>query len=262
MVEHSLVDTEQDGRVATVLLDRPDVMNALDENFLNEIAAAVEACQADDDIGAIVLESAVEDAFIAGGDIQDFEAIDGSSWKREFRTAIRNVETAIEDRPTPVVAAVDGVALGGGTEIAMMCDLIIASERARFGQPEIGLGLIPGAGGTQRLTHLVGYLKAKELVLTGRHVSADEAAEIGLTNEVVPTDSFGRRIDDIATTLSTGPTSAQGYAKEAINSARPGLQEGLRLEMALSALSFETPEKEEGVDAFLDNREPEFNDYE
>jgi enoyl-CoA hydratase/carnithine racemase len=260
MVAFSLVDIKRNGPVATVEIDRPDVMNALDENLLGEIAAAIENCQEDGNIGAIVLASGVEGAFIAGGDIQNFEEMDGPTWKRNFRTAIQDVETAIEDRPTPVVAAVDGVALGGGTEIAMMCDLVIASERARFGQPEIGLGLIPGAGGTQRLTHLVGYLKAKELVLTGRPVPADEAVEIGLINEVVPVEKFQKRTHDIASELSSGPASAQGYAKEAINSARPSLQTGLRLEMALSALSFETPDKEEGVDAFLNDRDPEFND--
>lgn len=246
--------------VGTVSVDRPDAMNALNVTVVEELATAVSELQDDDDVGALVLAGAGEDAFIGGGDIKAFDEMSGLEWKGEFRTAMAALERAIEERRKPVLAAVDGVALGGGTEVAMMCDMILASESATFGQPETGLGIIPGVGGTQRLARLVGYLKAKELVLTGRHVPAAEAVEIGLANEVAPDEEFDERVSEVAAELESGSTTAQWFAKEAINRTRGDLDAGLKIEEGLAALAFETEDKREGLAAFLEGRDPEFGE--
>lgn len=259
-VSYDTVHVEESDDVATVSVERPESMNAVNTSVIEELAAAMSDLQDDDEIGAIVLTGAGDEAFIGGGDIKEFAEMSGVEWKTEFRKAVSDLEFAIEERGTPVIAAVNGVALGGGTEIAMMCDLIVAAESSMFGQPEIELGIIPGAGGTQRLAHLVGYLKAKELVLTGRHVPAEEAAEIGLANEVVPDDEFDDRIDELAESISNGPSSAQAFAKQAINETRGNLKAGLKVEAGLAALAFETDDKAEGMAAFIDRRDPEFDD--
>lgn len=256
--DYETVVVERGDGVGTVTVSRPEAMNAVNVQVLEELAAAVTALSTETD--AIVLTGAGDDAFVGGGDIEAFQGSSGVWWRGEFREPLGAVEDAIEDARVPVVAAVNGVALGGGTEIAMMCDLIVAAESARFGQPEIGLGIIPGGGGTQRLTQLVGYLKAKELVLTGRHVPAPEAEAIGLANEVVPDADFEARVDELATELAAGPGHAQWFAKRSINEARPGLETGLELEAAYAALAFETADKEEGLQAFLEKREPDFGD--
>lgn len=258
--EYDSIRVERDEGIGTVYVDRPDAMNSVNTAVVEELAAAMSELQDKDAIGAIVLTGVGEDAFIGGGDIREFKEMSGIEWKTEFRQAISDLERAVEESGTPVIAAVNGVALGGGTEIAMLCDIIVAAESAKFGLPESGLGLIPGAGGTQRLTHLVGYLKAKEMILTGRHVPAQEAHEIGLATEVVSDEEFEDRIDDLATTLKNGSDTAQAFAKQAINQARGNLQGGLHVEEGLAALAFETEDKEEGLSAFLEGRDPDFGD--
>lgn len=249
---------ERTDGVATVYVDRPEAMNAVNTAVVEELADAMSTLQCDDAVGAIVLTGAGEDAFIGGGDLAEFDEMSGLEWKEEFRKAVSDLEYAIEEQGTPVVAAVNGVALGGGTEFAMLCDIIIAAESATFGLPETGLGIIPGAGGTQRLAKLVGYLKAKELVLTGRDIPAEEAVDLGLANEVVPDGEFDVRVEELATTLERGSSTAQAFAKQAINQTRGDLQKGLAVEEGLAALAFETADKDEGVSAFLDRREPDF----
>ncbi len=253
---YQTISVEQDGPVSTVRVDRPDSMNAVNLTVLSELATAIDA--ADDTSRVTILTGAGDRAFIGGGDIKAFQDRSGVWFREEFREQMAELEDALETSRSPVIAAVNGVALGGGTEIAMMCDMIIAAESARFGQPEIGLGFIPGAGGTQRLTQLVGYLKAKELVLTGRHVPAPEAVEIGLANEVVPDDELDERVTDVAEQLADGPPIAQWFGKKAINESRAELENGLELEAALTGLLFETEDKAEGHAAFLEDREPEF----
>lgn len=254
--EYETISVERDGPVATVRVARPDAMNAVNTEVLTELADAISGIS--EDTRVTVLTGEGEKAFIGGGDIKDFQNRSGVWFREEFRERMGDLEDAIESSRAPVIAAVNGVALGGGTEIAMMCDVIVAAESARFGQPEIGLGFIPGAGGTQRLTHLVGYLKAKELVLTGRHVPAAEAADIGLANEVVADDEFEERVSDLAEQLAEGPPIAQWFGKKAVNEARAELERGLELEAALAGLLFETADKEEGHAAFVEKRDPEF----
>jgi enoyl-CoA hydratase len=257
--DYDSVRVERDGYVGRAVVDRPEAMNAVNPTVLSELADAITALSNEDDIRVVVLTGAGEDAFIGGGDIKDFQGRSGAWFKAEFRRCMADLEDAIEDNPTLVVAAVNGIALGGGTEIAVMCDFVVATESARFGLPEITLGIIPGSGGTQRLTHLVGYLRAKELILTGRQVPAEEAADMGLASEAVPDDAFDDRVTELATDLAAGSQSAQWFAKESINNARANLETGLELEKALAALAFETPDKEEGLDAFRERRDADFS---
>lgn len=254
--DYDTITVERDGDVGTVTVSRPEAMNALNPRVLEELAEAIPALTAE--VRCLVLTGEGDRAFIGGGDIKAFREQSSTDWLGEFRETMTDVEAAIEGARVPVVAAVNGVALGGGTEVAMMCDLILAAESARFGQPEIRLGIIPGAGGTQRLTHLVGYLKAKELVLTGRHVPAPEAVEIGLANEVIEDGTFYDRVYELAEELAAGPPNAQWFAKRSINEARAGLETGLELEAAYAALAFETEDKDEGMAAFVEKRDPEF----
>lgn len=257
--DYDTLTVEVEAPVETIAVNRPEAMNAVNVAVVEELNTAVRTAVESEEVRVIVLTGSGERAFVGGGDIKEFSESSGIWFETEFRDAVRDLEAALEGSPKPIIAAVNGVALGGGTEIAMMCDLIVATESARFGQPEIRLGIIPGAGGTQRLTQLVGYLKAKELVLTGRHVPAREAADIGLVNEVVDDDEFDARVDELATELASGPPIAQRFAKRAVNEARPDLQSGLELEAALAALLFETEDKAEGMAAFVEKRDPEFS---
>lgn len=254
--DYETISVARDGPVATVSVARPEAMNAVNTQVLAELAEAID--EQSTEARVVVLTGEGDRAFIGGGDIKEFQGQSGMWFRGEFRDRMADLEDAIENGRVPVVAAVNGVALGGGTEIAMMCDMILAAESAAFGQPEIGLGFIPGAGGTQRLTHLVGYMKAKELILTGRQVSAEEAVDIGLANEVVDDDAFDGRVADLAADLADGPPLAQWFAKKAVNQCRADIQKGLELEAALGALLFETEDNQEGLSAFVEKRDPEF----
>ena len=254
--DYETISVARDGPVATVSVARPEAMNAVNTQVLAELAEAID--EQSTEARVVVLTGEGDRAFIGGGDIKEFQGQSGMWFRGEFRDRMADLEDAIEGGRVPVVAAVNGVALGGGTEIAMMCDVILAAESAAFGQPEIGLGFIPGAGGTQRLTHLVGYMKAKELILTGRQVPAEEAVDIGLANEVVDDDAFDERVAELADRLAEGPPLAQWFAKKAVNQCRADIQKGLELEAALGALLFETEDNQEGLTAFVEKRDPEF----
>lgn len=247
--------------VATVTVAREESRNSLDITTLEELAAAIEHAMDDGDVGTVVLTGAGEGAFVSGADISDFHGQSATWFKRDFRRAFEGVENAIEDGPKPVIAAVNGVAFGGGLELMMMCDLVYATESAKLGVPEANLGGIPGVGGTQRLALLVGYLKAKEMVLTGEPVSATEAAELGLVNDVFDDESLYDSVYEIADGLVDGAPYAQWFAKQAINETRVGLEKGLELEAALGAVLFETDDIHEGFEAFLERREPNFSDW-
>lgn len=253
---YETVDLSVDGRIGRVTVDRPESMNAVNKQVLEELADAVESAAAETRV--VTLTGAGDRAFIGGGDIKEFQDRSAVWFRSKFRAAMEDVEAAIEDSRVPVIAAVNGAALGGGTEIAIMCDMIIAAESGIFGFPEISLGIIPGSGGTQRVTELVGYLKAKELVLTGRQVPAEEAADIGLANEVVADDRLDERVAELAEDLAEGAPVAQWFAKKSINETRAELETGIELEAALAGILFETADKEEGLSAFVEGRDPEF----
>ncbi len=248
--------TEVRGRVGLVTLHRPKALNALNDELMNELGHALLAFDADDGIGAIVLTGS-DKAFAAGADIgamKDWTYMD--VFKSEYIT--RNWETIKRVRK-PVVAAVGGYALGGGCELAMMCDIIIAAESARFGQPEIKLGIIPGAGGTQRLPRAVGKAKAMELALTGRLMDAHEAERAGLVSRVVPSDKLNEEALATATVIAGFSLPSVLMAKEAINRAYElPLGEGLLFERRLFHSLFATDDQKEGMAAFVEKRPANF----
>ena len=252
--ENILVETR--GRVGLVTLNRPKQLNALNDRLMDELGAALRAFDADDGIGAIVI-TGNEKAFAAGADIA---AMAGWSYMDVFRSEYitRNWETLRRIRK-PVIAAVAGYALGGGCELAMMCDIVIAADTAKFGQPEIRLGVIPGAGGTQRLPRAVSKAKAMDLCLTARTMDADEAERAGLVSRVVPAE---RLLDDAleaATTIAGFSLPALMIAKEAINRAyETPLAEGILFERRLFHSLFATEDQKEGMAAFVEKRKAQF----
>jgi enoyl-CoA hydratase len=247
---------EREEPIAVVRLNRPEVRNALNEELLGELVSALGELDEDDAIRCIVLTGS-ERAFASGADIKEsfVAATPVTMLKQDLTTrweAIRRVKT-------PIIAAVSGYALGGGCELAMICDIIVASETAQFGQPEINLGIIPGAGGTQRLTRTVGKYVANELILTGRRVKADEAKAIGLVAQVYPAASWLDDAKALARTIAEKPPVAARLATEAVDLAwNSTLDAGLEFERKAFYLLFATEDKKEGVDAFVNKRKASF----
>jgi enoyl-CoA hydratase len=248
---------ERQDRVAFITINRPEKRNALNIKTREEGAAALDELAEDDSVRVVIITGAGDKAFIAGADIGEF-AGRTSVMQRSVMLG-RSLFTAIDNFPKPVIAMINGYCLGGGNELAMACDLRIASETASFGQPEINLGIIPGGGGTQRLTRLVGEGKAMELILTGEIIDARTAALLGLVNMVVPLEELRAKTLEIANRIADKSPIALRMAKEAVKLAsRSNLDEGLRREIDLFALCFSSEDKDEGVSAFLEKRKPEF----
>ena len=248
---------EKQDRVAVITINRPDKRNALNIKTREEGAALLDELRNDDSVRVVVFTGAGDKAFIAGADIGEF-AGRTSITQRDVMMS-RSLFTAIDSFPKPVIAMINGYCLGGGCELALACDIRVASETASFGQPEINLGIIPGGGGTQRLTRLVGEGKAMELILTGDIIDAKTAYIIGLVNHVVPADQLRTETLELASKIANkGPIALQ-LAKEAVKIAsRSNLDEGLRREVDLFALCFSTEDKDEGVSAFLEKRKAAF----
>ena len=248
---------EKRDRVAIITINRPEKRNALSIKIREEGAALLEELRNDASVGVVVFTGAGDKAFIAGADIAEF-AGRTSITQRDVMMG-RSLFTAVDTFPKPVIAMINGFCLGGGCELALACDIRIASENAQFGQPEINLGIIPGGGGTQRLTRLVGEGKAMEMILTGQFIDAKTAHAIGLVNHVVPADQLETKTMEIAQHISRKSPIALQLAKEAVKIAsRSNLDEGLRREVDLFALCFSTEDKDEGVSAFLERRDPVF----
>ena len=248
---------ERRGRVAIITINRPEKRNALNIKTREEGAALIEALGKDDSVNVVVITGAGDKAFIAGADIAEF-AGRTALMQREVMVA-RSLFTAFDTFPKPIIAMINGYCLGGGCEVALACDIRVASETASFGQPEITLGIIPGGGGTQRLTRLVGEGKAMEMILTGQIIDAKTAFEIGLVNHVVPADQLEAKTMELANSIADKGPIAVRLAKEAVKIAsRSSLDEGLRREVDLFALCFGTEDKDEGVNAFLEKRKPVF----
>jgi enoyl-CoA hydratase len=253
---YETIIVERRGRVGLVRLNRPQALNALCAALIAELGAALDDLEADGEIGAIVLTGS-EKAFAAGADIKEMKDRDFIDvYGQDFIT--RGWERVAQCRK-PVIAAVAGYALGGGCEVAMMCDIILAAENAEFGQPEITLGTLPGAGGTQRLARLVGKSKAMELCLTGRRMGAAEAERAGLVSRVVPTAELLDEALKVAERIAGFSRPIVMMAKEAVNRAyETSLAEGLRFERRLFHASFATEDQKEGMSAFAEKRKPVF----
>lgn len=248
---------ERRERVAIITINRPEKRNALNIQTREDGAAALDELREDSSVGVVVFTGAGDKAFVAGADIAEFAGRTAIT-QREVMLG-RSLFTAIDSFPKPVIAMVNGYCLGGGCELALACDLRIASESASFGQPEINLGIIPGGGGTQRLTRLVGEGKAMELILTGDIIDARTAFNLGLVNMVVPAADLEAKTMEIANRISEKSPIALRMAKEAVKVAsRSNLDEGLRREVDLFALCFSSEDKDEGVKAFLEKRKPAF----
>ena len=252
-MDNEYIITRTDGRVGIVQFNRPKALNALNRGLMSELMDALDAFDADDAIGCMVI-TGNEKAFAAGADIKEMadaapvDMLDNpfiDYWDRLRRIG------------KPVIAAVSGFALGGGCELAMACDMIIASETARFGQPEINLGIIPGAGGTQRITLAVGKALAMEMVLNGRFLTAEEALQHGLINRVVPVELYLEEAVKFAAEIAARAPVALRLAKEAINAVyEMPLQAGLAHERRLFYMLFSTEDQKEGMDAFINKRKP------
>ncbi len=250
----NIIVTTTDG-YALIQFNRPEVLNALNMKLMEELVDALESLDTNDDVRAIIL-TGNEKAFAAGADIKEMANATSIDMLQRDQFArwdkIRKIKK-------PLIAAVSGFALGGGCELAMSCDMIIASESAKFGQPEISIGTMPGAGGTQRLTRAVGKYKAMEMVLTGKMISAEEAMRWGLVNKIVPVESYLREAQELAKEIASKPPIAVKLAKEAVlKSFDTTIEGGLEFERKNFYLLFSSEDQKEGMNAFIEKRKPEW----
>ncbi len=249
---------ERDGHVATLTINRPSVRNALDRKTLSELHRAVFEFRHDNDARVLILTGAGDRAFVAGADIAEMTAMTPEA-AEDFARLGQTLTAAIEAVPKAVIAAVNGFALGGGCELALACDFILASQNARFGQPEVNLGLIPGFGGTQRLARVVGRSHARQLIFTGDVITAQRAVEIGLANAVYAPEALMDAAREIARTIAAKGPVAVGAAKRAIiRGSDLALEVGMEFEAMLFGSMFKTDDMREGTKAFLEKRTPDF----
>ncbi|MGH9767309.1 MAG: enoyl-CoA hydratase/isomerase family protein [Blastocatellia bacterium] len=255
MAENVLL--ERRGRVALVTINRPDKLNALNIATRKDLADRLDELRNDEEIRVIVITGAGEKAFVVGADINEFAGRTAVEQRAVMKA--RSIFTSVEDFPKPLIAMINGFCLGGGCELALACDIRVASDRARFGQPEINLGIIPGGGGTQRLARLIGEGKAMQMILTGEMIDAQEALRLGLVNEIHPAAELEAKTMELANKIAEKSPIALAMAKTSVkNAARTNLREGLDQEVDLFALCFSSEDKEEGVRAFMEKRKPEF----
>ena len=256
MEYQKLIVERQDG-IGVIRINHPDALNALNTLVLSELGKAFDAFAADESVEVVVLTGEGR-AFVAGADIAEMSAMTAKEGKAFGRLGA-DVFRKIEMMPQPVIAAVNGFALGGGCELAMACDIRIASSKAKFGQPEVGLGITPGFSGTQRLPRLVGLGKAKELIYTAAVIPADEACRIGLVNRVVEPGALMDEALALAAAIASKARLAVRYAKEAINRGiETDIETGIDMETSLFGLCFATHDQKEGMAAFLQKRKPDF----
>jgi enoyl-CoA hydratase len=245
-----LIESPNDG-VGLIRINRPKVLNALNSSVMGEIATALTAFSSDSKVRVVVL-TGNEKAFAAGADISEMSGKTEANILQD--TGVRNWQI-IANFPKPIIAAVSGFVLGGGLELAMTCDIVVASESARFGQPEINLGIIPGAGGTQRLTRVVGKSLAMEMVLNARMLNASEALQLGLVSKVVPIETYLENALDLAKQIAArAPIAVQSAKKSVVAAFELGLSKGLELERQQFAMLFNTSDQKEGMNAFLERR--------
>lgn len=257
-MEFETIIYEKKENVAWITFNRPKVLNAQNQTLLTEVTAALEQAKGDDDVYVIVITGGGDRAFSAGADISMFAEstpIDIIDWAKETRRPYEFIRAV----PKPVIAMVNGLAIGGGCEIAIACDIVIASENAQFGQPEANIGVIPGGGGTQMMPRLVGDKKARELIFTGDSISAEEALRLGLVNKVVPGEKLRETVDEFIGKLKSKSPAILKFAKLAVNkSLETPLSVGIQSEADLFALCFGTEDQKEGMKAFMEKRPPKY----
>ena len=257
MSTYETITVERRQGVAVLTINRPDKLNALNTQVHTEAVAALNELKHDDSIRVVVLTGAGEKSFIAGADIAEFQEQTPVTQRNLFHES--TLFNSIDIFPKPVIAMVNGFCLGGGNELALACDIRICSETARFSQPEINLGVIPGGGGTQRLTRLIGEGRAMEIMMTGDMIDAETALRFGLINHVYPAEELEAKTMELANKIAEKAPIALQLVKEAVKFAsRSNLDEGLRREVDLFAICFSTEDKKEGVSAFLEKRKPVF----
>jgi len=254
----SLVLKEISNHIAILTINRPEVLNAMNDEVVADLDATVQSCIEDEQVGVIILTGAGEKAFVAGADIKKMQSM-GPEAALAFGKAGQQMTLTIENSPKPVIAAVNGFALGGGCEISLACHIRVASETATFGQPEVLLGILPGWGGTQRLPRLVGSGLANEIITTGRMVSALEAKSMGLVNHVVPPDELMNKCMEIANQILKNGPNAIAQSLNCIQK-RMGMsmEDGLQIEVENFSKLFATEEAKEGLSAFVEKRKPNF----
>jgi len=253
---YDMIEFTRDGGVAKIRLNRPKALNALCNDMMKEVAQALSELEADDTIGCVILTGS-DKAFAAGADIKEMQ--DNQYLDIYRHDPFAEYHEAIERFRKPIIAAVSGYALGGGCEVAMMCDFIIAADNAKFGQPEITLAVMPGIGGTQRLTRAVGKSLAMDLCLTGRMMDADEALRSGLVARVVPLDELQDTVEEAARKIAAMSLPITMMTKETINTAfETTLSQGIMFERRLFQSMFTTEDQKEGMTAFIEKRKPHF----
>ncbi len=249
---------EKNARIGTIMFNRPEALNAMNRRSFSELSRVLDEVSDEKEIRIIILTGRGEKAFVAGTDIREMRDMTPSQ-AREFAIIAKNAIDKIEKIEKPVIAAINGFALGGGCEIALACDLRIAAENVRLGLPEITLGIIPGSGGTQRLQRLVGLAKAKELIFTGAVIDVQTALNLGLVNWVVPQSNLMEEAHRVARKIADLGGIALGLAKAAINlGAKVSLAEGLYYEIECFSQCFATKDQKEGMTAFMEKRKPQF----
>jgi len=249
---------EKDGNIAIITFNRPKALNALSPEVMDELARCLDQVAEDEDIKVLILTGAGDKAFIAGADIKSMSVFSPLDAKK-FATAGKKVQIKMEALPIPIIACVNGFALGGGNEIAMTCDFVYAAETAKFGQPEINLGIIPGFGGTQRLPRLVGKSLAKELCLTGEMISAQKAMEVGIVNKVFPPETLMEETKKTAAVIAAKGRASVRAAKQVIDAGyNIDLMKALDMEIDAFALCFASEDQKEGMTAFIEKRKPNY----
>lgn len=254
----SIIYTKEKG-IARITINRPEARNALNTIVRQEIREAIRDVEEDKEVRVAIITGVGDKAFISGADIADLKEMNSVGIEEHASTIGQQLYTDIENLRVPVIARINGFCLGGGCELAMSCDIRVASENAKFGQPEINLGIFPGGGGTQRLPRLVGWGRAKELIYTGRIIDAAEAERIGLVDKVVPQDSLEETVNQLAATIVSKSPLIISLVKKVINRGMyTDLAAGLSYEKGNFSLCFATEDHEEGITAFLEKRKPEF----
>lgn len=257
-MDEKVVLLETEGKIAYITINRPKVLNAINNDVLDGLAEAIDAVEKNDDVSVVIIKGAGNKAFVAGADISILNSFDAFSGKEYCETG-QNLYNRIESLGKAVIACINGFAFGGGCELAMACDIRVASEKSKFALPEVGLGVIPGFGGTQRLPRLVGVGNAKQMMFTGKPINAQKAKEIGLVNEVVEEEKLEEHCKQLGETIAGNSAVAIRFCKAATNEGmQMELQKAIAQEAVQFAVNFTSPDRVEGINAFMEKRKPNF----